>query len=116
MFLKLENSVRYIDADSVDDLKLSHEVPVGVWKLTCAQYVGFYLEETEIKLSLSESTLTPTVLSTFSKPFANVGNVTSVMSPTAASIASSTIPSTSSSFAYSSNTGSSSLVTKFETS
>lgn len=51
MFLKLENSVRYIDADSVDDLKLSHEVPVGVWKLTCAQYVGFYLEETEIKLS-----------------------------------------------------------------
>jgi hypothetical protein len=38
------------------------------------------------------------------------------MSPIAASTASSTIPSTSSSFAYSSNTGSSSLVTKFETS
>lgn len=51
MFLKLENTVKYVDADSVDDLKLSKEVPVGVWKLSCAQYVGFYLEETEIKLS-----------------------------------------------------------------
>lgn len=51
MFLKLENTVKYVDADSVDDLKLSKEVPVGVWKLTCAQFVGFYLEETEIKLS-----------------------------------------------------------------
>ena len=51
MFLKLENTVRYVDADSVDDLKLSKEVPVGVWKLSCAQFVGFYLEETEIKLS-----------------------------------------------------------------
>ena len=51
MFLKLENTVKYVDADSVDDLKLSKEVPVGVWKLSCAKYVGFYLEETEIKLS-----------------------------------------------------------------
>ena len=51
MFLKLENTVKYVDADSVDDLKLSKEVPIGVWKLSCAQYVGFYLEETEIKLS-----------------------------------------------------------------
>ena len=51
MFLKLENTVKYVEADSVDDLKLSKEVPVGVWKLSCAQYVGFYLEETEIKLS-----------------------------------------------------------------
>ena len=51
MFLKLENTVKYVDADSVDDLKLSKDVPVGVWKLSCAQYVGFYLEETEIKLS-----------------------------------------------------------------
>lgn len=51
MFLKLENTVKYVDADSVDDLKLSKEVPVGVWKLSCAQFVGFYLEETEIKLS-----------------------------------------------------------------
>ena len=51
MFLKLENTVRYVDADSVDDLKLSKEVPVGVWKLSCAQFVGFFLEETEIKLS-----------------------------------------------------------------
>ena len=51
MFLKLENTVKYVDADSVDDLKLSKDVPVGVWKLSCAKYVGFYLEETEIKLS-----------------------------------------------------------------
>ena len=51
MFLKLENTVKYVEADSVDDLKLSKEVPIGVWKLSCAQYVGFYLEETEIKLS-----------------------------------------------------------------
>ena len=51
MFLKLENTVKYVEADSIDDLKLSKEVPVGVWKLSCAQYVGFYLEETEIKLS-----------------------------------------------------------------
>lgn len=51
MFLKLENTVRYVDADSVDDLKLSKEVPIGVWKLSCAQFVGFFLEETEIKLS-----------------------------------------------------------------
>lgn len=51
MFLKLENTVKYVDADSVDDLKLSKDVPIGVWKLSCAQYVGFYLEETEIKLS-----------------------------------------------------------------
>ena len=51
MFLKLENTVKYVDADSVDDLKLSKEVPVGVWKLSCAQFVGFFLEETEIKLS-----------------------------------------------------------------
>ena len=51
MFLKLENTVKYVEADSVDDLKLSKEVPVGVWKLSCAKYVGFYLEETEIKLS-----------------------------------------------------------------
>lgn len=51
MFLKLENTVKYVEADSVDDLKLSKEVPVGVWKLSCAQFVGFYLEETEIKLS-----------------------------------------------------------------
>lgn len=51
MFLKLENTVKYVDADSVDDLKLSKEVPVGVWKLSCAKFVGFYLEETEIKLS-----------------------------------------------------------------
>lgn len=51
MFLKLENTVKYVDADSVDDLKLSKDVPVGVWKLSCAQFVGFYLEETEIKLS-----------------------------------------------------------------
>lgn len=51
MFLKLENTVKYVDADSVDDLKLSKDVPVGVWKLSCAQYVGFYLEKTEIKLS-----------------------------------------------------------------
>lgn len=51
MFLKLENTVKYVDADSVDDLKLSKDVPVGVWKLSCAQYVGFCLEETEIKLS-----------------------------------------------------------------
>ena len=45
MFLKLENTVKYVDADSVDDLKLSKEVPIGVWKLSCAQYVGFYLED-----------------------------------------------------------------------
>lgn len=51
MFLKLENTVKYVDADSVDDLKLSKEVPVGVWKLSCAKFVGFYLEEAEIKLS-----------------------------------------------------------------
>ena len=51
LFLKLENTVRCVDADSVDDLKLSKEVPVGVWKLSCAQFVGFLLEETEIKLS-----------------------------------------------------------------
>ena len=51
MFLKLENTVKYVEADSVDDLKLSKEIPVGVWKLSCAKYVGFYLEETEIKLS-----------------------------------------------------------------
>lgn len=51
MFLKLENTVKYVNADSVDDLKLSKEVPVGVWKLSCAQFVGFFLEETEIKLS-----------------------------------------------------------------
>lgn len=51
LFLKLENTVRCVDADSVDDLKLSKEVPVGVWKLSCAQFVGFFLEETEIKLS-----------------------------------------------------------------
>ena len=51
MFLKLENTVKYVDADSVDDLELSKGVPIGVWKLSCAQYVGFYLEETEIKLS-----------------------------------------------------------------
>ena len=51
MFLKLENTVKYVEADSVDDLKLSKEVPVGVWKLSCAQFVGFFLEETEIKLS-----------------------------------------------------------------
>lgn len=51
MFLKLENTVKHVDADSVDDLKLSKEVPVGVWKLSCAKFVGFYLEETEIKLS-----------------------------------------------------------------
>ena len=29
MFLKLENTVKYVDADSVDDLKLSKDVP---WK------------------------------------------------------------------------------------
>ena len=51
MFLKLKDTVKYVDADSVDDLKLSKEVPVGVWKLSCAKFVGFYLEETEIKLS-----------------------------------------------------------------
>lgn len=51
MFLKLENTVKYVDADSVDDLELSKGVPIGVWKLSCAQFVGFYLEETEIKLS-----------------------------------------------------------------
>lgn len=51
MFLKLENTVKYVEANSVDDLELSKGVPIGVWKLSCAQYVGFYLEETEIKLS-----------------------------------------------------------------
>ena len=51
MFLKLENTVKYVNAGSVDDLKLSKDVPVGVWKLSCAQFVGFFLEETEIKLS-----------------------------------------------------------------
>ena len=51
MFLKLENTVRFVDADSVEDLKLSDEVPIGVWKLNCAPFVGFFLEETEIKLS-----------------------------------------------------------------
>jgi len=51
MFLKLENTVRYVNADSVDDLKLSKEVPIGVWKLSCAQFIGFFLEETEVKLS-----------------------------------------------------------------
>ena len=51
MFLKLENTVKYVEASSVDDLELSKGVPIGVWKLSCAQFVGFYLEETEIKLS-----------------------------------------------------------------
>jgi hypothetical protein len=51
MFLKLENTVRFVDADSIDDLKLSKEVPIGVWKLSCAQFIGFFLEETEVKLS-----------------------------------------------------------------